>query len=98
MVGTEVEAVVPFLQPGDALGDGARRQCQLGGGGLEAAGTGDGVEGEQRVVVLPRLAHGYKDQQLKMHARITHEGSGTPRTETQTVIWRWNGTRYEVAP
>ena len=58
----------------------------------------DSVDSRSVVVVLARQTQGYKDLQLKMRARITPEGSGTPRTETQTAIWRWNGTRYEVAP
>lgn len=58
----------------------------------------DSVDSRSVVVVLPRQTQGYKDLQLKMRAHITPEGSGTPRTETQTVIWRWNGMRYEATP
>lgn len=58
----------------------------------------DSVDSRAVVVVLARQTQGYKDLQLKMRARVTPGGKGTPRAETQVVTWRWNGSRYEATP
>jgi hypothetical protein len=82
--GKQLKHVAEFMVERDSWGKGCEPECQ------------DSVHSRSVVVVLSRETKGYRDIQLKTRARETPQGTGKPRLQKETEIWRWNGQEYEI--